>query len=300
MLQQATACDDFAPPDAVRQMPARTQTPLRTAASVAVPGFVEASKGNRRRGINSAEIGLRVLRAIIELDGPAVLKDIAARAGLDTSQAHRYVSSLMNYGLVTQDPSSGRYNLGPASLQIGLAAIARQDAIGAAEAFARDFSQQHSVTTLLSLWGPSGPTIIRWFHGNPPVYTTLSIGSVLPVTRSSTGRVFMAFLPEHMLNTALAREGYEVPLSRNTALMLDREAVRASFTASVDGQVVPGLRVHAAPVLGIDNTVVAVVATAHNDAVPRTADRGLRQRLVAAAVAVGKSLGATLEPTNEP
>lgn len=270
-------------------MKANIKAAERHAAPIAL---AEVSKNERRRGINSVEVGLRVLRAIIELAGPSSLKRIAERAGLDPSQAHRYISSLVNFGLVSQEPVSALYALGPSALQVGMAALATSDPLSVATFFARDFSIEHSVTTLLSVWGPYGPTIIRWYHGNPPVYTTLTIGSVLPMTRSATGLAFMAFLPEPLLDSALVREGYAVPIRRNTALMAEREVVRAEFLATVDGLAVPGLRAAACPLLAVDNRVVAVVATAGSDSIPKSGDREIQRRLITGALDVSARLGA--------
>jgi hypothetical protein len=58
-----------------------------------------------------------------------MLKDLAAAAGMSAAKAHRYLVSFQRLGLVTQDPRSTRYDLGPAALQLGLAALARLDPV---------------------------------------------------------------------------------------------------------------------------------------------------------------------------
>ncbi|MDB5458695.1 MAG: transcriptional regulator, partial [Caulobacteraceae bacterium] len=216
--------------------------------------FAEAYEhlGVKRRGINSVEQGVAVLQAVVDLKKAASLKDIAKQAGMESSQTHRYVSSLVNCGMLRQDAATGRYDLGPTALRTGLAAISRNDALTRAEEAARDFSNNSGATTQLSVWASGGPTIIRWNHGAPPVYTILTIGSVLPVTTSSTGRVFLAFLPESLLGPMLVAEGHKAPLAKNPKLLKEREDIRAAFMADVDSTVVPGLRACAAPILGIN------------------------------------------------
>lgn len=243
----------------------------------------------RRRGINSVEIGMRVLRAVVELQGPASLKDIARHAGLPASHAHRYVSSLVNCALLRQDSASGQYDLGPAAIEIGLAGLARQDALLLADAAARALTQATGATSLLAVWSAGGPTVIRWHPGLPPVYTTLSIGSVLPVTTSATGRVFLAFLDPNLLAAALQREGS----ARLAPPELDalRADIRRRGLATIDGKVIPGLRAYAAPVLSIDNSLVAVMSLVFSDATARAGDAAACEQLIETCRQLSHDLG---------
>lgn len=77
----------------------------------------------RRHGIQSVGIGLRVLDVLAAQDGAQPLGVIAAAADLSSSQAHRYLASLVTAGMARQDPASGRYDLGPAALRLGLGAL---------------------------------------------------------------------------------------------------------------------------------------------------------------------------------
>ena len=247
--------------------------------------------GAKRRGINSVEQGVAVLQAVVDLRKAASLKDIAHRAGMESSQTHRYVSSLVNCGMLRQDPATGFYDLGPTALRTGLAAVSRIDALTRAEEAARDLSNSTGATTQLTVWAVGGPTIIRWNHGAPPVYTILTIGSVLPVTTSSTGRVFLAFLPESLLAPMLEAEGHKTPLAKNPKLLEERERIRGAFLADVDSTVVPGLRAFAAPVLGPTDSLIAVITVVASDIIPRSADVGHKKALLAACARATHDLG---------
>jgi DNA-binding IclR family transcriptional regulator len=247
--------------------------------------------GAKRRGISSVEQGVAVLQAVVDLGRAASLKQIAQQAGMESSQTHRYVSSLVNCGMLRQDPATALYDLGPTSLRTGLAALSRTDPLMRAEEAARDFTQASGATTQFAVWAASGPTVIRWNFGIPAVYTMVTIGSVLPLTTSSTGRVFMAFLPESLLVPILLAEGRRAPLAKNPELAQDRERIRANFFADVDSTVVPGLRACAAPVLGVNDTLIGVIAVVASDVVPRAADEVRRKGLLAACAKVTADLG---------
>ena len=138
--------------------------------------------------------------------GPVALKRIADAAGLAPSQTHRYLVSLLAGGMVVQDAASGLYDLGPGALTLGLAALARNDAVERAASALRATVDDTGWTGLLAVMGPAAPTIVRWYAGRPPVITTLSLGSILPLTRSATGRVFLAYLDDAALALALRQE----------------------------------------------------------------------------------------------
>lgn len=228
--------------------------------------------GAKRRGINSVEQGMAVLRAVVDLGAPGSLKEIASAAGMDSSQTHRYVSSLVNCGMLRQDAASGLYDLGSTALRTGLAALSRLDPIAQVEEAARDVARRSGGTVLVSVWAVGGATIIRWYHGTPPVYTMLSVGSVLPLTSSATGKVFLAFLSNPLLASHIEKDSAPDPA--------ERERVRAQHLASVDNKVIPGLRAFSAPVLGAADQVVAVLTIIASNATPSAADSGFKRALL--------------------
>ena len=94
-----------------------------------------------------------------------MLKDVAAAACMSAAKAHRYLVSFQRLGLVTQDARTARYDLGPAALKLGLASLARLDAMRCARARARlDGADRPHLA--LAVWGNHGPTIVHW--GNRP------------------------------------------------------------------------------------------------------------------------------------
>ena len=91
--------------------------------------LVEEKDQNSRQGIQSIEVGVPLLRVLADHGAPMMLRDLALAAGMPAAKAHRYLVSFMRTGLVTQDPLSGRYDLGHFALDLGLASLARLDAV---------------------------------------------------------------------------------------------------------------------------------------------------------------------------
>jgi len=198
-----------------------------------------------RRGIQSAEIGVTVLDTLVRAGGAMTLKELSGAAQLPPSNCHRYLVSFTRTGFVVQDALTGRYDLGPALLRAGLAALARLDPIRTASETLASLVDETGHSGLLAVWAEAGPTIIRWMQGRTAVHTTLAPGATLPLLNSATGRAFLGYLPERQTLTLLRRE--DAAAACNAPLLAS--ATRAAGYATASGDHIPGLYAAAAPVL---------------------------------------------------
>lgn len=217
-----------------------------------------------RRGIQSVEVGVALLRALQDSPGPSTLTVLSEMARMPASQAHRYLASYVRAGLVRQNPENRRYELGPLALSLGLAALGQLDLIALASEAAQDVTQNTGLPTLLCVWSDRGAVIIRWNRGVQPVITSLALGSVLPPLSTATGQVFLAYLPRTA--TAEAVRAEQRLRQRNAAPALSGESiddrirrVRNQGAAWVDGGFIPGLRAFACPVLDYQSEAAAAI-----------------------------------------
>lgn len=211
----------------------------------------------KRAGIQSVEIGMRVLDTLAKLGGARPLAAIVKGCGLSPSQTHRYLASLTEAGMVRQ-LANGSYDLGPAALRLGLSALARIDVFRVADEKLGDFCAVSGSTVLLAALGPSGPTIVRWHMGRPPIVTALALGSVLSIANSATGQVFLTFRPEQETETFIADElatNKSINAKRIAAI---RETVRSTGMAHVGGTLIPGLDAKAFPIFDLQGNAILV------------------------------------------
>ncbi|MCA8292709.1 helix-turn-helix domain-containing protein [Burkholderia sp. AU30198] len=146
-----------------------------------------------QRGIQSVEVGGRLLDALARRRKPLGLSELAAAADLSTAQAHTYLVSLTRLALVKRDAITGNYEPGPLSLRLGLMSIERQPAYRAARPHAARLAEAVGLSVALSVPGALGPTIVRIEHGGYPLHVNLHVGSVMSLDTTATGRVFRAF-----------------------------------------------------------------------------------------------------------
>ena len=147
-----------------------------------------------RAGIQSVEVGFALLDVLARGPGPLMLRDLAAEAGMSAAKAHRYLVSFQRLGLVVQDATTTRYELGPATLRLGLATLSRLDAVKMARERLPALGEQTGQTLALAVWGNHGPTLVHWQESPQAVPVNLRLGDVMPMLSSATGRCFAAFL----------------------------------------------------------------------------------------------------------
>lgn len=240
----------------------------------------------RTRGVRSVAVAMRVLEALAANRGPMTLGGLAATLGMPAAKVHRYAVSLIEAGMMVQR-SSGSYDLGKAAARVGLAAVTRVDPVNAAAGALPDLVERTGCPALLSVWGSQGPTVIRWEQAPMPLITMLGLGSVLSVTRSATGHVFMAHLPDRLLAPAIAVEAPGKTVADFAEL---RAGVRETGFAVAEQDFIPGLYAIARAVLDLQGRAAAVVTLISADAA-LLEEQGRAWRALAAFGEIGEPEG---------
>jgi len=207
------------------------------------------------RGVQSIEVGGRILVAMVQAGRPMMLRDLAGGADIAPAQAHAYLVSFRKLGLVEQDPATGRYQLGPFALQLGLARMRVSNPLRIAGEAAAALAAELGLMVTISVWGTFGPTIVQVHEAADQVHVNLRAGSVFSLTGTATGRVFGAFMPAKQVAPRLEAELAEGPRSQRVGnptsrALFDRDVtrVRQEGYGIAEGNPVPGINGIAAPV----------------------------------------------------
>lgn len=219
-----------------------------------------------QRGIQSVEVGGQLLRVLAETDAPMMLRDLARRADMTAAKAHPYLVSFMRIGMVEQDKVTGRYELGPLALQIGLARMRRLDPVRVAAGFVRDMVDRIGQTAALAVWGNHGPTVVRIEEGVSAVHVNMRVGSVMSLLGTATGRVFAAFLPPKVIEDFLEAGVGRASVGDESVRGMSRRQieaavaeVRAKGLARAVDRPIPGVNAFSAPVFDQSGAVALVI-----------------------------------------
>lgn len=260
-----------------------------------------------RRSVQSMEVGGRLLLAFTHSPEPLSLKDLAALAELPAARAHPYLVSFQRLGLVSQDPQTSRYRLGPAALQLGLTRLAQTDAVALATQTAADLAQQTGLAVLVAVWGNLGPVVIRLHEARSPLHIALRVGSVMSLTDTATGRAFAACLPAAQLRAHLAASHApflatgamtSATSSQDRALDEARAQLRAHGLVRAQGSPLPGIHAFSAPVRELGGGVALVLTVlGRSEQVDPSFEGPAARALLAAVAALEFELGAQQHPT---
>ncbi len=220
-----------------------------------------------RRGIQSIEVGGKILVALADAKAPMTLKQLAEAAEMTPAKAHPYLVSYGNLGLVTQDPVSGRYGLGALALRMGLACLRQLNPVRLAMSAAVTLGQRIHQTVALSVWGSGGPTVIHLEESSHPIHMNLRAGTLMSMS-TATGMVFGAYMPAKTIQTFVAHSMRPDNYTHVVGDCVDWQDLQAGFQevrehgmARVVGRPIPGVSAFAAPVFDHDGNVALVVTT---------------------------------------
>ncbi|TDV18514.1 IclR family transcriptional regulator [Paraburkholderia caballeronis] len=238
------------------------------------PDAVDGGEEKLRSGIQSIEVGFRLLDVLTNEPRAMMLRDLAQRAGMSPAKAHRYLVSFLRLGVVAQDPLSGRYELGGFALQMGLARLARVDGVKLARIALAELRDTLDVTVGIAVWGNQGPTVVHWMESSHPAKAALKLGDVMPMLGSATGLLFAAYLPRSKTGPMIERELRDA--RRSSAGTTPRSAdelertlaeVREHGAARVEGMLLPTIHAFCTPVFdSTGDLALGLIALGHEGA----------------------------------
>ena len=218
-------------------------------------------------GIQSIENGTPVLRALVQAREPMTLTAIAMASGMAPGKAHKYLASFIRAGLVVQNESGGRYDLGPFALELGVAAMRRINIMEIAQPALEDLRDLLGHTISLAIWANRGPTIMRIAETPDLMSLTVRFGTVMPLLTSGFGRIFAAFLDRRLTQGLMQAELLDptgFAASSGLTNLEEVETMLAQFRAHrmsvAENLSAPGRAALAAPIFDHNNRIVAAIA----------------------------------------
>lgn len=195
-----------------------------------------------QRGIQSVEVGGRLLLALVDAGRPMALKDLAQAAGMAPPKAHPYLVSFGKLGLIAQDEASGHYGLGPLAMQMGLISLQQTDPVRLATAQLPALAQAVGQTVGIVVWGNRGATVVRTEEGPLPVHVGMRHGTVMSLRGTASGKLFAAWLPPARI------QAVDPAAQIDAAFEGELAAIRLAGVAHAVDAAVAGVSALAAPV----------------------------------------------------
>lgn len=257
----------------------------------------ETSGEKERRGIQSIEVGGQLLLALGTHGRPMPLRELARAANMRPGKAHPYLVSYSKLGLVTQEPSTGYYWLGPTAIQLGLVSLRMLNPVREATPFANDLARETGHSVALSVWGNLGPTIVYLFEAIYPLHVNLRTGTVMSLAGTATGRLFAAYLPSRLIEESMLEDSRRLgpdiakPAAPENVQKMLVEVRKHGLSRSVDNPT-PGVCSFAAPVFDYSgNIVLGVTLMGRSNSFDQSWEGPQARAVKACATEISKRLG---------
>lgn len=215
--------------------------------------------------VRSVSRALALLRCFTYNTPELTLAELSEQSGLSKSTALRLLHTLEAQGFVTSDNSGGRYQLGPALIELGAIALHNLDLHRVARPLLETLCDRTQETVNLSVLSGDQVLYIATLDSPQPVRIAARPGRRLPVHCTATGRVFLAFGSEVDTERILKSDlkAY-TPYTKTDPEELRRaiQETRERGFAIAEQEFELGITAVGAPIWGVNGRLVGAIGVA--------------------------------------
>lgn len=154
--------------------------------------------------MKSVSRALSLLSQFSENPEPKALGVIAADAGFDKATTRRMLVSMLEFGLIEQDPNNRKYTLGPGILPLARAREKQYPILPVAEKVIYELAEETGETTHFSVHVQNSMTVLRVAESMHAVRVHVPEGSVLPLHTSGAGIAYLSACDDATIDTILS------------------------------------------------------------------------------------------------
>ncbi|MFO1197831.1 MAG: IclR family transcriptional regulator [Burkholderiaceae bacterium] len=153
---------------------------------------------------NTLVKGIALLEMLAHSDRPLGVTELAARAGLGKSNAHRLLQALVELGYARHDADAGTYSVSIRLWELGSAVLANLDLRRVAEPWMQRLLEDTRETVHLSVLDGDEVVYVHKLDSPEPVRAYSQIGGRAPAHCVATGKAMLAWQDDARL-AALSR-----------------------------------------------------------------------------------------------
>lgn len=149
-------------------------------------------KADDRHFVTALARGLEVLASFRSGDGTLSNQEIAQRCRLPKSTVSRLTATLTRLGYLTIDEASGKYQLGIATLSLGVGMLAKLDIRQVARPLMQEVADFSQASVSLAVRDRLSMLYIENCRSRAALTLSLDVGSRVPIASSAIGRAYLA------------------------------------------------------------------------------------------------------------
>lgn len=226
------------------------------------------------------------------------VREIGRLLGVPPGTAHRLVTLLAEQGMVSQDPTDGRYVLGPRLYALASKVKLQSSVERVAVPHLHHLVADTNETVLLGTYHPSVMSMmfVTAVESPHPLRYVVDLHTFLPLHAGASGHAILAFLPERQQSVVLERLTLETVTSETIVdldeLRQELDRTRERGYSISHGQRIPGAVGIAAPILDATDEVVGdVMVTMPEGRFVAAEEKRLADCVMRCAAAISRDLG---------
>ena len=215
--------------------------------------------------LSSVANAIRLIKVFSDDDYEIGISDLGKRLLLPKSTVHRLATTLIDAGMLEQNPESGKYRLGLVVFELGSLVRRKMDFSSEAKPFLMELREKTGETVHLAILDHASIVYINSLESKQAIRMTLDVGVRKPAYSTAAGKVMLAFQSADFLNRVVA-DGLE---ERTANTIVDPDAFRQEMAtirtrgyAIADEENELGVRSLAAPVRDHFGHVIAATSIA--------------------------------------
>jgi len=189
------------------------------------------------------------------------LTTICKEIGIHKSKGYSILNALAQYDLITKDPKTKTYSLGPALMPLGQKAREKFDITAIAKEHLQKLAGETKASVLLGIINNDQFYIADKYDGNDKLSVTVRQYQSLHITHGSHGKAIFAFLNEKERRRIIDSDQLyfhgDIDALDKKRLEQELKFCRQNGYAVDNGEMTPGIKAVSAPVFDHNNEVTA-------------------------------------------
>lgn len=137
---------------------------------------------------------IRLLKELSRQDAEVAVTELCESMQLSRTTAHRLLAALESEGLVTRNPASGGFRVGPGVIALGARALLRNDLRALVQPELERLARETGESATLEILADNRMLILSEVPGRFLVSVSAEVGTFWPVHATSTGKAVLAHL----------------------------------------------------------------------------------------------------------
>lgn len=216
-------------------------------------------------GIQSVDRAIAILEAFTIHDSELGVTEVSKRVGLHKSTVHRLLASLAKGGLIEHNRRSRKYRLGIRLIELAGTMLSSRKLPQVVRPYLHHLSDTLEELTYLGFRVGDEQVNVEQVPGPHLVQSVGWLGRRTPLHCTSTGKIFLAHMPEEELERILAKGLPRLTaktITDATELRYELERVREQGFATDFEELEEGTNAIAVPIVNTEGEVIAAIGVA--------------------------------------